>query len=196
MIGTNLPQALSRVGVRTELNKQTRQIRDAFLLAFLTIFAFAWFLGGMMGWKSYANSIAPTAELAFNERSLLGERAGSVVPASCNSEPPTSHFIGDCPPVVKLYVGPSGKTVAVNMWARTDLGAGWVEWTSTGATRCFDNWTFSARPLSGTVQIDTIYSFCPYETKIFKIRCENDEGFEAYSSVAMAGQGACFDGGA
>jgi hypothetical protein len=59
-------------------------------------------------------SVPHTSELAFIEHSRAGESAGSVIPASCNSDP---HFAGDCappaPPTVSimLYAGPA--------WART-----------------------------------------------------------------------------
>lgn len=37
-----------------------------------------------------------SSELAYIEHSILGKDAGSVVPASCNSAPPTSHRLNDC----------------------------------------------------------------------------------------------------
>ncbi len=37
-----------------------------------------------------------SSELAYIEHSILGKDAGSVVPASCNSAPPTSHVLNDC----------------------------------------------------------------------------------------------------
>lgn len=44
-----------------------------------------------------------SSELSYIEHSILGKDAGSVVPASCSSAPPGSHFNGDC-----TYTCPSG----------------------------------------------------------------------------------------
>ncbi len=41
-------------------------------------------------------------ELSFREYSVAGVSAGSVVPASCDSVPPTSHTSGDCPDTCNL----------------------------------------------------------------------------------------------
>lgn len=52
------------------------------------------------------NKIAHSSEIAFTEHSPLGEKGGSVVPASCESNPPLSHWGGaspDCPSVCILY---------------------------------------------------------------------------------------------
>jgi hypothetical protein len=45
-----------------------------------------------------------TSELAFTEHSTLGKDAGSVIPASCNSNPPTDHFNGDCVPGIAMWI--------------------------------------------------------------------------------------------
>ena len=88
-------------------------------------------------------------ELSFAEYShVLGENAGSVIPASCNSSPPDNHFAGDCPPVVEttIIAGPntlvlSGVNVTPNLGAvggyQYLAGGGLLNYsTSGGVTRC------------------------------------------------------------
>lgn len=54
-------------------------------------------------------------ELSFTEHSeMLGKDAGSVIPASCNSMPPTSHFAGDCPVVVQTNLSSSNIVLTIN----------------------------------------------------------------------------------
>ncbi len=53
------------------------------------------------------------SELAFTEHSSKGNITGSVIPASCESSPPTSHFAGDC---VDLESCPNG-VARVAMWS-------------------------------------------------------------------------------
>lgn len=46
-----------------------------------------------------------TSELSFTEKSILGDNAGSVLPASCESAPTYDHTTGGAcpPPTVNLY---------------------------------------------------------------------------------------------
>ncbi len=63
----------------------------------------------------FSTTEANKAELAYAEHSFLGKQAGAVIPASCNSNPPVSHFSGpppDCPDMCQLSSNPdvSSKT--------------------------------------------------------------------------------------
>lgn len=63
---------------------------------------------GMTGYVFFSGE-ASKAELAFAEHSLLGKQAGAVIPASCNSIPPFSHFGGanpDCSQMCALSGNP------------------------------------------------------------------------------------------
>jgi len=58
-----------------------------------------------------------TSELAFIEHSSDTSVVGSVVPASCESSPPTNHFAGDCPAP-----------------APAPVNGGWSGWSSCSVT--------------------------------------------------------------
>lgn len=89
------------------------------------------------------------SELAYIEHSNLGKEAGSMIPASCNSAPPTSHFNGDCvttcPGGVGTYDSYFDPTASacpvptVTMPVDTTISYGGVTpvwYTSTGASTC------------------------------------------------------------
>jgi hypothetical protein len=89
-----------------------------------------------------------TSELAFIEHSQT--RSGSVVPASCNSAPPTSHFLNDCTAICPAtgaaydpYLDPGAcPTAAPTAAISTDVtnvdygGSAFISWSSTAATGC------------------------------------------------------------
>ncbi len=108
-----------------------------------------------------------TSELAFIEHSVSGAEGGSVVPASCNSAPPTSHFLNDCTAVCPSnglvydpYLNAAACPVATPIAAIGSIpantswnGSGFLTWSSTGgATGCTatGDWT-GARAASGTL---------------------------------------------
>ena len=73
-----------------------------------------------------------TSELAFTEHSILGRNAGSVIPASCNSSPPTDHFLGDCAPTISfLILPPGGYYSAINEGENYN-----ISWQIANALRC------------------------------------------------------------
>lgn len=87
------------------------------------------------------SALPATSELAFQERSLLGKHIGSVIPASCDSVPPVSHFEGDCEPIVNLGVGTDlGSFVDISMTLSSTTAAyneqSTLAWTTTGYTNC------------------------------------------------------------
>ncbi len=73
-------------GFHKKLKKQSYTLFAVFILLFASV-SFFFITRG---------AIPHSSELAYIEHSILGKDAGSVVPASCNSVPPTSHFLNDC----------------------------------------------------------------------------------------------------
>jgi hypothetical protein len=122
-----------------------------------------------------------TSELAFIEHSRT--HLGSVVPASCNSAPPTSHFLNDCTatcpatglpydPYLDAAACPSAPpTAAINVTPLNVSYAGTVEidWSSTGSTGCTagGNW-------SGAIGISGISSRTNLTSdKTYTLYCSN-----------------------
>lgn len=62
---------------------------------------------------SYFSFGPSRAELSYTEYSYLGKSAGGVIPASCNSVPPFSHFTNDCPTMCSLSGNPQVKNNTV-----------------------------------------------------------------------------------
>ena len=77
------------------------------------------------------------SELAFVEHST--KASGSVVPASCDSSPPMSHFAGDCNPggsmvfTVNVNPVPYGQTYTIRYDAYSILGIAYCSPTLNGA---------------------------------------------------------------
>ena len=73
-------------------------------------------VGGLLGVTALAAGVffvtdentPHTSELAFIEHSSDAAMVGSVVPASCESSPPTNHFSGDCRALDRVNGGWSG----------------------------------------------------------------------------------------
>lgn len=92
------------------------------------------------------------AELNFTEySSVLGETAGGMIPASCESSPPTNHA-GDCLVGIRTGIADSLDSVTVNL---TGGGTVWgtsrtISWTSSGATQCIASWASGWIPTSGS----------------------------------------------
>lgn len=83
------------------------------------------------------------SELSFIENStLLGKKAGSVVPASCDSAPPANHFNGDCLFWTSVSLGFGSLPSSVNLIFSTNSHFAAYStnptftWTVTGATEC------------------------------------------------------------
>ncbi|MCR4276068.1 MAG: hypothetical protein NUV90_01655 [Candidatus Parcubacteria bacterium] len=74
----------------------------AFLSAAMLAFVFLFFVT--------RGAVPQSSELAYLEYSPLGQSAGSVVPASCDSVPPTDHFRDDCFPT-SCVVSPTNPKV-------------------------------------------------------------------------------------
>lgn len=53
------------------------------------------------------------AELSFSEKSF--GNLGSVVPASCESNPPSSHWLGDCPAAVEVNISDVNVPIGVSI---------------------------------------------------------------------------------
>jgi hypothetical protein len=126
------------------------------------------------------------SELSFIEHSVLGEKAGSVIPASCDSVPPTSaHFPGDCDPVVNLGLQSGTQRIEVGMAVanlaidQPRVGSPTITWNSTGATSCTatggrsgDGWAGS-KALSGSQTINYTNNDGVKIAVIYTITCSN-----------------------
>jgi hypothetical protein len=116
------------------------------LLSTLTVFVFLFAV-----FATTKSGTPHISELAFIEHSSTG--VGSVIPASCNSSPPTNHFGGDCPdPAVGASIDPG--TIAYGGWVST------MSMWSANAVRCdfYQNGIYvSPIPTSYTW-----YNFGPY----------------------------------
>lgn len=82
-----------------------------------------------------------TSELSYIERSASSLRFGSVIPASCDSSPPTSHFEGDCDPMVNLGVGADLASFTGISMTLSSTTAAYNEhptlaWNTSGYTSC------------------------------------------------------------
>lgn len=87
------------------------------------------------------NAKPHTSELMFLEFSILGKGAGSVIPASCDSAPPTSHFSGDCDPMLNIGVGGDTSSFTdINLIVSSTTSEynekPSMSWTTTGYTSC------------------------------------------------------------
>ncbi len=105
------------------------------------------------------------SELSFVEHSVLGKKAGSVIPASCNSSPSTSHWAGDCTSKdVRVGFGslpslPTATLTSNSQYVSYGAAPITLTWSSTGALSCFasasrsgSNWGGIKTPVSGSSQ--------------------------------------------
>ncbi len=125
------------------------------------------------------------AELHFAGHSILGSRAGSVVPASCESNPPTNHFDGDCPSVVTVGLSPGDPRVSAWITATPDTprpgDSVTVAWGSTGATSCISSWTRAEVGISGAVVLGAP-NICE-NGYAYVVYCSNVQGFYSKPSA-------------
>lgn len=110
----------------TPLSKTTVGFAGVFILIVASL------VGGFFLTKS---EVPYTSELAFIETSASPDVEGSVVPASCESNPPTNHFVGDCVCAINAITACSGPSCSrtirwnsspatVNIWqGSVNLGA-------------------------------------------------------------------------
>ncbi len=108
------------------------------------------------------------AELAFAERSIDKDIIGSVVPASCESAPPTNHFAGDCavPPTPSTItvacgvpVSPAGpKTISWPASARASYYMVRLDYVGDPAPYLVQNDNYGATSFTFTPTLDTNYT--------------------------------------
>lgn len=122
------------------------------------------------------------AELAFSTQAPGDDTGLSVIPASCESSPPTNHFTGDCTPVVNLGSGPNATTRESNFLnfqmgvSSTDVAYGspfTLTWYTGGATTCTASgaWSGSRNIGSGSA---TDYNSSPSGGfSIYTLTCTN-----------------------
>lgn len=143
----------------------------------------------------YTRGVEPhTSELAFIEHA--SSSIGSVVPASCESEPPEDHPVGTCPPEVRVNIRDSFITVTASFTGVTQINA-WdlpitmvspglyysgnndssgqtvqeytVSYNSTNADEC---WNGTANPLPSSGSWVTYVR--ARETRVLRLRCSNN----------------------
>jgi hypothetical protein len=121
------------------------------------------------------------SELAFTERSTMSGIRGSVIPASCNSNPPTNHFAGDCPnPTVSLSGLPHTQAYGASY--------GGMSWNSSNATHCEvhrDGTFISLLPTSGS--LDSVPRFASAN---YTFSCFNAVGVMSQANGGLTVQGA------
>lgn len=144
------------------------------------------------------------SELSFIENSFGKE--GSVIPASCNSSPPTSHFSGDCPVDVEVNIADRANTVTTSVTVDSNYGARlvngvWyvgnnedttdssraatIHFSSTGATSCWIyTGVWSERGTSWTRNIN----IGPGETLSYAIKCTDGVFFSGTQVVQVYGE--------
>ncbi len=98
------------------LNSIFNKIKNILVLSSVTFFMFASVFAVTRGENP------SMAELSFAEESH--GYVGSVVPASCESNPPKEHFAGDCPVSVRVLMDAVYGGVTVNI---TDVTSGFSE---------------------------------------------------------------------
>lgn len=135
-----------------------------------------------------ANRDVSYAELNYTEHSrVLGVGAGGVIPASCESGPPTNHFAGDCPPAVQTRLAPSASAVTGQFNGSNpqtiDLGAS-ISWTSSGATFCISSWSAGLLPPSGS--FTPFGQQCNTYTYNLWLRCSNGVFWSAVSNKTVS----------
>lgn len=123
------------------------------------------------------------AELSFIEKSAFAK--GSVIPASCDSAPPTSHFFGDCEPLVNLGVGADlSSFVDLSISVSSKNPAYGVQpaltWSSTGYTNCQLSQTAEGVTTNITTGLINPNYTLPYinntgsgQEVIYQLRCTN-----------------------
>ncbi len=118
------------------------------------------------------------SELAFVEHSSQSSILGSVVPASCNSVPPTNHN-GDCPLQIDVNLAPTGQGVSVSHSVVQFPGTagGTFSWNSSGATKCSGSWEGSWLPPSGNNVI--------WNTGSYTFSCTNGVEWSAPTSFTV-----------
>ena len=113
-------------------------------------------------------------ELAYSEKSNTASVAGAVVPASCDSAPPTNHFAGDCPnPTISVTGLPASMAFGS---PKSD-----ISWTTTGSQGCalmINGSLFSNVGPSGTLPALTYKS-----TTDFEFICSNTVGVTTSSGI-------------
>lgn len=124
------------------------------------------------------------AELEYVEYSpVLGEKGGGLIPASCQSSPPTSHFAGDCPVAVETGIAPTARTVSATLSPASQSVAtqATISWTSSGATKCVGTWTPSWLPSSGSA----IVSNGTLAQLSYSIRCTDGVFWSTLQTVTV-----------
>ncbi len=108
-----------------------------------------------------------SAELAFVEHSTDKDIIGSVVPASCESAPPTNHFAGDCavpptPSTITVACGvptnpPGPKTISWPASARATYYMVRLDYVGDPAPHLVQNDNYGATSFTFTPALDTNY---------------------------------------
>ena len=169
------------------INKIARRV--SFFSALLTIVAIAVFF-----YTAY--TAAPhVSELAFIESSNNADVLGSVVPASCESAPPTNHFAGDCavpPPPASLNVAcgvpvnpPGPKTVSWPASARASYYMVRVDYPSDPAPHLVQNDSYAATSFQFTPVLDTNYTAWVHACNISGCSAPTFHNFNCPSPVVV-----------
>ncbi len=106
------------------------------------------------------------SELSFIEHSIIGKQAGTVIPASCNSSPSTSHWAGDCESKdVRVGFGslPSSPTVTLtsnSQYVSNGAAPITLTWSGPGSASCLastsrggSSWGGSKAPSGGVESV-------------------------------------------
>jgi hypothetical protein len=136
-------------------------------------------------------------ELSYAEYSrFLGEEAGAVIPASCNSVPPTNH-LGDCPVAVSVNISKNANNLTNAITGVTSGGAAApyyspyyyaygstfsVQYTSANATFCISNQSLANLPATGSLTLGTPPS---NSISTVSINCSNGVFWSGVKTVSI-----------
>lgn len=127
-----------------------------------------------------------TAELNYAEYSeVLGRSAGGLIPASCESSPPTSHYSGDCPVSVETRFSKDPKTVTSTLTPpnQTVVDSATLYWTSGGGvTKCKGSWKNGWLPANGSATL-TVQA---YTTKSYSLTCTDGTFWTTGNTVTVS----------
>jgi hypothetical protein len=122
------------------------------------------------------------AELNYTEySSVLGENAGGIIPASCESSPPENHA-GDCPAAIRTGISTKANPIVVqlNGGGVTNGTSRTISWTSTGATQCIGTWASGFIPTSGS---RVVYGACTDAD--YSINCTDGVFWSGIKSITV-----------
>jgi hypothetical protein len=171
----------------TPLSKTTVGFAGVFILIVASL------VGGFFLTKS---EVPYTSELVFIETSVSPDIEGSVVPASCESNPPTNHFANDCMCSINPITSCSGPSCnRIIKWSASPFTVNiWKDFTNIGlksgnSQQEFDippgGTIFSVRRLDGTVLCSNYVDGYPPPSLSFRVNGASSATVNPSASVTL-----------